>query len=735
VVTLEGGAFTAREVVKQCVGETSCPAIGSSALAGLVGSGQRYGYDLIVYAGLGRYLDGKQREEIRTDLAGRGISLSTGTVSSLCDRFLALFERLHLHRAPALRGAMHGGYPLHLDATCEDGRGGLLVTMDGWRRWVLWATRIPTEHQDHLRPAVEKTVDLFGTPLATVHDMGEGVSAAVRGLSQQGVPDFVCHYHFLAAVGRKLFDEAYTLLRSVLRHRGLRSSLRADLRQIRRYRGKQDHVGQFGKGQVRDDLAALALWLLDGSGKKDPTYPFALPHLDFAKRCQQAPTLTEKWVPRPHTEPERRAIAHVHSLVRRLERDPRVANAIEQLGERWLEFSRLRDVLRLGADELPRGERGRRQVGGSEPELVRLRLIEQSLIAYKDELLTRAATVPRGTGANGAAAIVLRYLQRYGERLFGHPVLRDEDGNVIDIVERTNNVPECHFGDDKQQLRRRVGRAHLARDLQQQPAQAALVANLRRADYVQVLCGSLENLPAAIAQVAGLQVEGTTPLSRDHRDISLQRRVSILLEGCHLREGLEPAQDAAGQPVATYPTPQTQPHDVQGLSEPELRTRCAEVFGLAGNGRSAADEAGPAKRSGAQGPSSRRACSPPNDTNTRTATPRLTPLGKLRPRMESDLKAAGYARTTCRTLLGYASNFAAFHRRSPTNLSRDHVIAYLRHIVHERNVSPITYRTTRTSLIFLYAVTLHRPAEVDELPLDPGLLDGDHQAQRAASAA
>ncbi len=135
VVTLGAGAFEAREVRKRCVQGAGCPALGSAALARVVKPGQRYGYDLIVHVGLARYLRGQQREEIRHELLEQGIELSTGTVSQLCDRFLVALETLHLLRAPELRVAMQGGYPLHLDATCDRGKGGLLVSLDGWRRW------------------------------------------------------------------------------------------------------------------------------------------------------------------------------------------------------------------------------------------------------------------------------------------------------------------------------------------------------------------------------------------------------------------------------------------------------------------------------------------------------------------------------------------------------------------------------------------------------------------------
>jgi hypothetical protein len=78
--------------------------------------------------------------------------------------------------------------------------------------------------------------------------------------------------------------------------------------------------------------------------------------------------------------------------------------------------------------------------------------------------------------------IILKYFERYGKHLFGHPTLRDADGTVLAVVELTNNGPEHFFGQEKHKLRRRLGRAHLARDLEDQPAQAGvgLQASLSR---------------------------------------------------------------------------------------------------------------------------------------------------------------------------------------------------------------------------------------------------------------
>ena len=216
VLTLAGGAFVAKQVLKQCA---HCATVfASAALAHLLPARARYGYDVMVYVGLARYLRAKQREEICAELREHfAITLSEASISNLCDRFLAHLEALHVARTPALRAAMAAGYALHFDATREAGKGGLMVCLDGWRGWVLLAGRIPTEHEQHLRPLIERTVALFGDPVATMHDLADAGANALETLRARGVPDLVCHYHFLRALGEKLLDTPYAMLRKLLR--------------------------------------------------------------------------------------------------------------------------------------------------------------------------------------------------------------------------------------------------------------------------------------------------------------------------------------------------------------------------------------------------------------------------------------------------------------------------------------------------------------------------------------
>ena len=80
-------------------------------------------------------------------------------------------------------------------------------------------------------------------------------------------------------------------------------------------------------------------------------------------------------------------------------------------------------------------------------------------------------------------------------------------------------MTEHFFAMSKQRLRRCLGRAHLGRDLQNQPAQAALAANLLHSNYVWIVCGTLDRLPQAkYAALDGQALRGTTHLQRNNKD-------------------------------------------------------------------------------------------------------------------------------------------------------------------------------------------------------------------------
>ena len=532
MTTLALGTFVARERQLRCDrGEperrAGCPTVRSDEIARLVPAGQEFGYDLIVFAGLARYLEGKQREETQAMLKDRGVAVSTGTISTLCDRFLVHLQRLHLQRSPALREALASGYALHIDATCDKGQGGHFVCMDGRSGWVLQVARIESESEGALAPVVQRTVELFGDPVSTMRDLGTGGEKAIQPLRDRGVIDLVCHLHFLRAVGTKLFAKAYDRLRALLKGLAVRSELLALRKKLKPYLDEVGAQGDFGPGRVREPLLALVHWLIEGEGTANPNFPFALPHLELVLRCQGLAEVASEWLPRPWGPAERRAMRRLDVLLDQVAREPRIASTVAEMREGWRVFGKLRVVLRLGASELPGSSGAGRQLPVPAAELLRLHQIEMAVRQYEQDLRARAGAEGKKKRSSKPEAVVLGYLDKYRAQLFGHPAIRDDQGRVIAVVERTNNDLEQFFGGAKQGLRRRLGRANLGRDLQQQPAQAMLVRNLRDARYVRILCGSLENLPAAFANLEHAEVE-EVQLTRDHRDSRLDRAVRTL---------------------------------------------------------------------------------------------------------------------------------------------------------------------------------------------------------------
>ncbi len=534
ISTIEIGTIQAREIRKVCSLNSSHKVKTSETLSRMVPRGQRYGYDLIVWIGMARYLRNLQRQEIRTELfRQKDIILSDGSISEICNRFLLYVEALHITCAPALRIAMEMGYPLHIDATNEYGKGGLFLCMDGWRGWVLHAVKIATENTEELRPAIDKTVSLFGDPIAVMRDLGGACAKSVDSLRQKNIPDLVCHYHFLGAIGKKLFDVSYSLLRKLLKGSKVRSSLRELLRELRRNHTTDIYDGELGHGQMRKALPALILWVLEGEGSKDLPFPFCLPHLNFYQRCCELAQRVERWMPLPRSQVERRVLKKAFSITARLDKIEHFERVVPRLVKSWNAFCELRDILRLTDAELPRGDR-RELINRELPalEAERLRDIKERTTAYHEkirQLVTDAKIVSKKSAGESPESIILKYLDRYSSHLFGHPLLIDGDGNVLAVVERTNNVAEHFFGADKQKLRRRLGRANLGRDLEDQPAQAVLVSNLNHPDYVKITCGSLDNLPTAFAELDQGEFKKKSTLQRSNKDTELMKYICAMI--------------------------------------------------------------------------------------------------------------------------------------------------------------------------------------------------------------
>jgi hypothetical protein len=458
----------------------------SRRLAQIVPPGQRYGYDLVVWVGLRRWVDRLQRVEIQDRLENcYGIRLSTGTVSTLADRFLAHLGALHQEAVPALKRAMSQGYPLHIDATTHQGRGGQFVCYDGWRNWVLHAGRIEGERTEEIQPIVEQTIEWFGRPIAVVRDQGKANKAAVTFLTHAGIPDLLCHFHVLKNLGNQLLKLSHLRLKARWEHLKAGSILKTLLRSL-----------SHGDTAAHMKLAAAVLWVLKGPASRRLPFPFRLPVLEQLDRLIALNNQFGAFVDLQRSQVVAQEFEILQHLVSNVANDSELAILSAKIRQRQQVFDDVRRVFRL-VD--PTNDQ---QPSLPEFEEKRIREIEDDLTKYRAVLSRRFR---KSTGDTKIALkAVLEAIDRVKGRLFGHPVIRDATGKVLFVVNRTNNIIEHFFGRQNQAMRRRTGRKNLGRDLEDLPAEAALVHNLQQPSYVRVVLGSLDQLPARFASVQPL---------------------------------------------------------------------------------------------------------------------------------------------------------------------------------------------------------------------------------------
>ncbi len=148
----------------------------------------------------------------------------------------------------------------------------------------------------------------------------------------------------------------------------------------------------------------------------------------------------------------------------------------------------------------------------------------------------------------------MKHLNKHEKYLWGHIIqIPKSVGGGVKTSCRTNNNLENFNGRVKQEERKRSGRKVLAKDFEDLPEGALLIKNLKRPDYVEVLCGSLENLPAAIAKLdcdervkrklsptQPIKVESsTTSLPKEDRNFIRKINIALFIQNVAAQNILE----------------------------------------------------------------------------------------------------------------------------------------------------------------------------------------------------
>jgi len=529
LITLQHGVVSSRITTlickRGCETSDGRPEIrGPEELKTLVPPGANIAYDVEVFCGIKRYLDGLQREEIKKQLeVEHGISISSRKISVLANQFVEHFNKLHISRSQAFRDVLKsdGGTPWHVDATGEEGSGTVLIVYSGWREWVLGTWKITTECKEQIKPRLHETADQFGDPLAVVRDFGKGMTPAIEEFVREReskIGILGCHTHFIKFVGNNLLTSEYHALRQLIRTH----NIRADLRRLVKAWGKKigeelselktkieiwitpDQAQPLPKGYMGiATVRAMAQSTLDYlEDNKNQRFPFVMPYVEFYQRCKTLYQACNFYT--NHSETDDSVLKTLKQLVRVLvpvNSDPSFESIDQTLSCRFKLFMELRTALRLKPDNATK----KVTPGVQEPLSVAKELndIKKALGKYKVSLqrLYRRKE-PDKENQRQAIDIILKYLDEHEKNLWGHVIqIPKFVGGGVKIICRTNNCLENFNGRLKQEERKRSGRKVLTKDFEDLPEGAPLIKNLKKPDYVAALCGSLENLPVAIAKL------------------------------------------------------------------------------------------------------------------------------------------------------------------------------------------------------------------------------------------
>lgn len=480
----------------------------SEELCALVPPGANFGYDVMVYAAKALFLRHRNEAEVVAELARTNVQISPREVSLLGMKSIVYLAIAHQRCAPAITEDMQtrGGYICHLDATCEGRDPFLMSSIDSLSEIVLGNVKLPAEDEKHIVPFLERIKKTYGIALALVHDMGKGILKAVAKVFP-GVPDFICHFHFLRDIGKDFLGAEYDTIRKRLSKHGISAKLRYRAKQLK---GDIDsnaklleafEAGIDDTALPDDELELLPVvsaytlihWTLQGKAQGHGYgFPFDRTHLAFATRLRRLNADVQR-IKDIHLRGEWRdncPYFQIHLALKPIIKDKVLWKAIEAIEEKIAVFERLRKAMRIAAPSTRRGL-------NDEGQNSNIRTIEGGVKKFRAWLTSR-----KDYPQNHDAQKMIEQIDNYWEKLFADPIrVQTSSGPVLIQPQRTNNILEQFFRSLKRANRRRTGNASSSRMLRTILAETPLVRNLKNPHYMKILLNGKNSIEEVFAEI------------------------------------------------------------------------------------------------------------------------------------------------------------------------------------------------------------------------------------------
>jgi len=529
IATLDVGEFKAVETQTIC---KHCRRVyRSDQLRALTPHRGKFGFDVIEYIGRALFLRCRNETDIQTELAIRNIPISIGEISFLGKRFIVYLLLAHIECRGKLKQAMQsrGGYILHMDGTCEGDSPHLFSCMDEISSIVLGNRKMPTEDSRYIVPLLQGLKASYGPPVALVHDMGGAILKAVSEVFP-GIPDYICHFHFLRDLGKDLFAVEYRAIRRITRSYNVRAKLNKSSKQLKAVINDDKFLSDSLKAYLKDNKGThcpkdqldprvtsylLVAWILESdSACNGFGFPFDQPHLEFSLRLQEAyPSLTQLKA--------KGVLGLPLMTLSRLLKDAALEKMVLRIREKVAIFEALRESMRIAC---PSMNRGLNDDGDEDIKTIKGRV----------EKFRRSAKVEALASSNIGYRRMVKQIDKYWDKLFADPIQVETPAGSITIQpQRTNNLMEQSFRFLKRDGRKKSGQHSLSKVLKGMLADTPLVRNLSNPDYMNILLKGKKDLASRFADIDVQQVRNTEQ-ENEKRFRKYPKRMNQLFKIPHL---------------------------------------------------------------------------------------------------------------------------------------------------------------------------------------------------------
>lgn len=530
--TMDIGMFNACETILTCTNNkcSSHRSYISQKLLKLIPYRCKFGYDVLVFVGKKFFLQCRDVKEIKSKLQQRAIDISESEIALLAKKFIAYLAIAHKGSREKLKEFMNqkGGYILHLDSTCEGDSPHLMVALDGISEIVLENIKLPSEKAKEIIPLLKRMQKIYGTPLALVHDMGKGILAAVRQVFP-GIPDYICHFHFLRDIGKDLFAKENDIIRKRLKKYGTLTLLRKIARRLKEDINKEpklidsffenwsENPGSSSRSLNDQEISkpiveleptpmaitsfmlyTLIAWAIEGKKQgKGYGFPFDRPHLCFYERLKAIYSFLKHHKvnsanqSNANTDKENKDYNKILDDLDDIVNDSILKETSEQMQHKIAVFDQLRDAMRIASAD--------RNYALNDNGDQDIETIERRVKSFYNKL-SKNQDIVKDDGYKK----MINQIDQYWEKLFADPIVKDTpNGKLFILPQRTNNILEGLFRDFKRRFRKKTGLNTLSRNLKSILAQTPLIKNLENEEYLRIILNGKERLEERFAEIDG----------------------------------------------------------------------------------------------------------------------------------------------------------------------------------------------------------------------------------------